>query len=155
MTEHPDSTLQRLSTEVLGAYGWPPFGGTFDLIKEWPAEIPTEIGVSAFLAGGDKPIAHPVGEPSIVCFGKAEQRRGVRDRVSRHRGKIKNGPHERWAGHPAHEWLARDGFCAYSPDPNRDPDQPLRHSTSWVEHKLIAAFQRLHRTRPGGNGTAA
>ncbi|WP_411146200.1 hypothetical protein [Streptomyces sp. x-80] len=156
MTEHPDSTLQRLNTEILGSYGWQPFGGLFDMIKEWPAGIPSEIGVYVFLAGGNRPITYPVGESSIVYFGKAEQQRGVRGRVSQHRGRIKSGPHERWAGHPAHEWLmARGGFCAYSLAPDRDPAHPLRHSASWVEHELITAFQRLHRTRPVGNGTAA
>lgn len=156
MTRNPESTLQHLNTEILRAYGWPPFGGTFDLIEEWPAGIPTKVGVYVFLAGGDEPITYPVGKSSIVYFGKAEQQRGVRGRVSQHRGRIKGGPHERWAGHPAHEWLmARGGFCAYSLAPDHNPAHPLSDSASWVEGELIKAFQRRHRTRPVGNGTAA
>ena len=156
MTEHPEFTLQQLNTEILRAYGWPAFGDMFDLIEEWPAGIPTKIGVYVFLAGGGKPITYPVGESSIVHFGKAEQQRGVRGRVSQHRGRIKNGPHERWAGHPAHEWLmAQDSFSAYSLAPDRDPAHPLSHSASWVEHELIKAFQRLYHTHPVGDGTAA
>ncbi|MGG7574144.1 hypothetical protein [Streptomyces sirii] len=145
-----------MNTEILGPYGWQPFGGMFNMLEEWPAELPARIGVYVFLVGEDKPITYPAGDSSIVYFGKAEQQRGVRGRVSQHRGSITRGPRERWPGHPAHEWLmARGGFCAYSLAPDRDPAHPLGHSASWVEHKLIRAFQRLHRTRPVGNGTAA
>ncbi|RLU77126.1 hypothetical protein CTZ27_38145 [Streptomyces griseocarneus] len=156
MAELPDATLHRLNTEILAAHGWPPFGGMFDMIEEWPAGLPTKIGVYVFLIGGDKPITYPVGESSIVYFGKAEQQRGVRGRVGQHRGTITRGPREHMPGYPAHEWLmARGGFCMYSLVPDRDPNRPLSHSASWVEHELIRTFQQLHRTRPVGNGTAA
>ncbi|WP_329146953.1 hypothetical protein OG275_21240 [Streptomyces niveus] len=151
MIKLPDATLHRLNTEVLEAGGWLPFGGMFDMIEEWPASLPTKIGVYVFLIGGNEPITYPVGESSIVYFGKAEQQRGVRGRVSQHRGTIMRGSRGRWPGHAAHEWLmARGGFCMYSLAPDHDP-----FSSAWVERELIHAFQRLHRTRPVGNGTAA
>ncbi|MFD7334883.1 hypothetical protein ACFV98_02620 [Streptomyces violascens] len=151
MTEHPDATLQRLNTEVLEPCGWQPFGGMFDMIEEWPASVPTKRGVYVFLISRDEPIAYPVGESSIVYFGKAAQQRGVRGRVSQHRGTILRGPSDRWPGHAAHEWLmARGGVCVYSLAPDHDP-----FGSQGMEHELIKAFQRLHRTRPVGNGTAA
>lgn len=43
MTKHPDSTLQRLNTQILEASGWPPFGGVFDVVQEWPAVTKTGV----------------------------------------------------------------------------------------------------------------
>lgn len=155
VTEHGDLTLQRLDQEVLAAYGWPPFGGAFDIRTEWPDAVPTRRGVYVFLDAGGEGITYPIGTSSVVYFGKAEQQRGVRGRVSYHRGRIKSGPSERYPGHPAHEWvMARGGYCLYSIAPERTSEGRLLHSSAgWIESELLSAFQRLHRTRPVGNGT--
>lgn len=156
MNEQWDPTLHRLNKDVLEAHGWPPFGGMTDIVNGWPGELLNERGVYVFLAAGDRRITYPVGESSIVYFGKAEQERGVRGRVSQHRGRIKRGPQEQSPGHPAHEWLmARGGFCLFSVAPERVPGAGLRNSAAWLEGQLVQAFQRLHRTRPVGNGIAA
>jgi len=162
VNDYGDPTLHILNREVLGAYGWPPFGGMFDIRREWPAHVPCERGVYAFVAAGDERITYPIGESSIVYFGKAEGTRGLRQRVGYHRGKV--GPHqgtgeawERYPGHPAHEWiLTRGGFCLYSVAPDGYPEgRKCPASPKLLEFELITAFQRLHRTRPVGNGTSA
>ncbi|MFH8465952.1 hypothetical protein [Streptomyces sp. NPDC017991] len=149
MIEHPDPTLHQLSKDVLEADGWPPFTGMFDLLNEWPAELPTRRGVYVFLAGGEARITYPLGESSIVYIGKGGSERGVRGRVSQHRGHIKRGPHRKYVGHPAHEWImARGGFCLYSLAPDV-------FGAAGMERKLREAFRCLHRTRPVGNGIDA
>ncbi|MFJ1708539.1 hypothetical protein [Kitasatospora sp. NPDC088346] len=155
MSESSDPTLRRLNRDVLAVRGWPAFGGMFDLLNEWPADVPVRQGVYVFLAAG-KRIGYPVGESSIVYFGKAEQQRGIRGRVGYHRGVIRRGPDERWPGHPAHEWLmARGGFCLYSVAPDDARLGSPSDSARWIERRLAGAFQRLHRTRPVGNGIGA
>lgn len=149
MIENPDPTLRHLSKNVLGANGWPPFSGMFDLLNEWPADLPTKRGVYVFLAGGEARITYPLGESSIVYIGKGESERGVRGRVSQHRGHIKRGPHGKSVRHPAHEWImARGGHCLYSLAPDV--------FGSWsMETQLREAFKLRHRTRPVGNGIDA
>ncbi|MYW67219.1 hypothetical protein GTY65_24585 [Streptomyces sp. SID8379] len=149
VNEHPDPTLCHLNETVLEANGWPPFSGTFDLLSDGRFDLPTQQGVYVFLAGGKK-IAYPRGESSIVYLGKGEGgRRGVRGRVGRHRGYIKQGPHERYVMHPAHEWImARGGSVLYSLAPDGS-------GSAGMERKLREAFKLLHRTRPVGNGIDA
>lgn len=147
-----DPTLRQLNREVLKPYGWPPFGGMFDLHREWPAGIPTRPGVYAFLTGDRERIVYPVGESSVIYLGETTQRLGLRGRVRYHRGKTRHGP-RRHVGHPAHEWImARGGLCLYSADPARHPSEDRLHARAWwIEHLLLEAFQRLHRTVPVGN----
>ncbi|MFZ3557114.1 hypothetical protein [Streptomyces sp. BH055] len=149
MIEHPDSTLRHLSRNVLEANGWPPFSGMFDLVNEWPADLPTRRGVYVFLSGGEEEITYPVGASSIVYLGKGESERGVRGRVSQHRRWIKRGPHSKYVAHPAYEWImARGGFCLYSLAPDT-------FGSAGMEAQLREAFKLLHRTRPVGNGIEA
>lgn len=61
------------------------------------------------------------------------------------------GPFDRWPVPAAHDWLmARGVICMYSLAPDHDP-----FGSEGMEHRLIKVLQRLHRTRPVGNGTAA